>query len=157
MLDPGFIRDNLELVRQRLASRGLDISKDLEQLATLESQRRRLIPQLEGLKREQNTAADEVARAKRQGQDARPLFEASKARSAKIKQLEVELDAAEGQRSRLLATIPNVPHDSVPVGKSATDNVEVRKWGEPRQFDFEVKAHWDLGPELGILDFERAT
>jgi seryl-tRNA synthetase len=157
MLDPAFIRDNLEMVRHRMAARGLDLTRDLEQLAALEAQRRRLIPQLEGLKREQNTAADEVARAKRQGQDARPLFEASKARSGKIKQLEVELDAAEGQRSRLLATIPNVPHESVPAGKSAADNVEVRKWGEPRRFDFEPQPHWDLGPQLGILDFERAT
>jgi seryl-tRNA synthetase len=157
MLDPGFIRDNLELVRQRMAARGLDLTKDLEQLATLETQRRRLIPQLEGLKREQNAAADEVARAKRQGQDARPLFEASKMRAAKIKQMEVELDAAEGQRSRLLATMPNVPHESVPVGKSAQDNVEIRKWGEPRSFDFEAKPHWELGPQLGIIDFERAT
>jgi seryl-tRNA synthetase len=157
MLDPGFIRDNLEFVRQRMAARGLDLTKDLEQLARLETQRRRLIPQLEGLKREQNAAADEVARAKRQGQDARPLFEASKMRAAKIKQMEVELDAAEGQRSRLLATMPNVPHESVPVGKSAQDNVEIRKWGEPRSFDFEAKPHWELGPQLGIIDFERAT
>ncbi len=157
MLDPGFIRDNLELVRQRMAARGLDLSKDLEQLATLETQRRRLIPQLEALKREQNAAADEVARAKRQGQDARPLLEASKARAAKIKQMQVELDAAEGQRSRLLATIPNVTHESVPVGKSSQDNVEIRKWGEPRSFDFEAKPHWELGPQLGIIDFERAT
>jgi seryl-tRNA synthetase len=157
MLDPGFIRDNLELVRQRMAARGLDLTEDLEQLATLETQRRRLIPQLEGLKREQNAAADEVARAKRQGQDARSLFEASKMRAAKIKQMEVELDAAEGQRSRLLATMPNVPHESVPVGKSSQDNVEIRKWGEPRSFDFAAKPHWELGPQLGIIDFERAT
>jgi seryl-tRNA synthetase len=157
MLDPGFIRDNLELVRQRMAARGLDLTEDLEQLATLETQRRRLIPQLEGLKREQNAAADEVARAKRQGQDARSLVEASKMRAAKIKQMEVELDAAEGQRSRLLAIMPNVPHESVPVGKSSQDNVEIRKWGEPRSFDFAAKPHWELGPQLGIIDFERAT
>ena len=157
MLDPAFVRDNLEAVRTRLAARGIDVSAELEQLATLETQRRRNIPQLEGLKREQNTAGDEVARAKRQGLDARPLFEASKQRSHKIKQLEIELDQVEQQRGRLLANIPNLPHDSVPVGKSAADNVVVRTWGEPRAFDFEVRAHWDLGPALGIIDFERAT
>jgi seryl-tRNA synthetase len=157
MLDPAFVRDHIEMVRQRMATRGVDLTKDLEQLATLETQRRRAIPQLEGLKREQNTASDEVARAKRQGQDARPIFEANKARAQKIKQLEVELDAVEGQRGRLLATIPNIPHESVPVGKGAADNVVVRTWGEPRAFDFEAKAHWDLGPALGIIDFERAT
>jgi seryl-tRNA synthetase len=157
MLDPGFIRDNIELVRTRMATRGVDLTKELEQLATLESQRRRIIPQLEGLKREQNTAGDEVARAKRQGLDARPIFEANKHRSQKIKQLEVELDATEHQRGRLLSTLPNLPHESVPVGTSAADNAVVRTWGEPRTFDFEPKAHWDLGPQLGILDFERAT
>ena len=157
MLDPAYIRDNIELVRRRMSTRGIDLTKELEQLATLESQRRRVIPQLEGLKREQNTAGDEVARAKRQGIDARPIFEANKQRAQKIKQLEVELDAVEYQRGRLLATMPNLPHESVPVGQSASDNAVVRTWGEPRKFDFEPKAHWDLGPALGIIDFERGT
>ena len=157
MLDPVFVRDNTDLVRQRLAARGIDLTTDLEQLATLESQRRRIIPQVEGLKREQNTAGDEVARAKRQGLDAKPVLEANKVRGQKIKQLEVELDAIEHQRSRLQATIPNLPHESVPAGSSAADNAVVRTWGEPRQFDFEPKAHWDIGTGLGILDFDRAT
>ncbi|MEW6319556.1 MAG: serine--tRNA ligase [Acidobacteriota bacterium] len=157
MLDPAFVRDNLEAVRAGLASRGLDAAGELELLATLESQRRRVIPQLEGLKREQNTAGDEVARAKRQGLDARPIFEANKQRSQKIKQLEIELENVELQRSRLLATLPNLPHASVPAGTSAADNAVVRTWGEPRTFDFEPRAHWDLGPALGIIDFERAT
>jgi seryl-tRNA synthetase len=157
MLDPAIVRDNVETVRQRLAARGVDLSTELEQLATLEAHRRRLIPQVEGLKREQNTAGDEVARAKRQGLDARPIFEANKQRAQKIKQLEIELDGVEQQRSRLLATIPNLPHESVPEGRSAADNVVVRTWGEPPTFDFEPKAHWDVGGNLGILDFERAT
>ena len=157
MLDPAFVRDNIDVVRRRMAARGVDLTKDLEQLATLESQRRRLIPQLEGLKREQNTASDEVARAKRKREDARPIFEANKVRSQRIKQMDIELDAVEHQRGRLLATIPNLPHESVPIGQGSADNVVVRAWGEPRVFDFEVKAHWDLGPQLGIIDFERAT
>ena len=157
MLDPAYIRDNVDIIRQRLAARGVDLSNELEQLATLESHRRRVIPQVEGLKREQNTAGDEVARAKRQGLDARPIFEANKQRGQKIKQLEIELDGIEQQRSKLLATIPNLPHESVPVGKSAADNVVVRTWGEPRTFDFAPQPHWDLGTRLGILDFDRAT
>jgi seryl-tRNA synthetase len=157
MLDAVFIRDNTEAVRRRLAARGIDLSAELEQLATLEAHRRRLIPEVEGLKRDQNTAGDEVARAKRQGLDARPIFEANKLRAQKIKQLEVELDGIELQRSRLLAILPNLPHDSVPVGRSAADNQVVRTWGDPRTFDFEPKAHWDIGPALGIIDFERAT
>jgi seryl-tRNA synthetase len=157
MLDPIYVRDNGDTVRQRLNARGVDLSSELQQFATLEAHRRRLIPQVEGLKREQNAAGDQVARAKRQGQDAQPIFEANKLRAQKIKQLEIELDGIEQQRGRLLATIPNLPHESVPIGKSAADNVVVRSWGEIRTFDFEPKAHWDLGTALGILDFERAT
>jgi len=78
-------------------------------------------------------------------------------RSQKIKQLEIELDSTEYQRSSLLMTLPNLPHASVPEGKTADDNVEVRREGTPREFDFEPLAHWDIGPRLGILDFERAT
>jgi seryl-tRNA synthetase len=157
MLDPAFVRDNIDFVRQRLATRGVDLTSELEQLATLEAQRRRIIPQLEGLKREQNTAGDEVARARRQGLDAKPILEANKLRGQKIKQLEVELDATEQQRGRLQATIPNLPHESVPAGSSAAENAVVRTWGDPRAFDFEPKPHWDIGQGLGILDFERAT
>ena len=157
MLDPAYVRDNLEAVQKGLASRGLDVTAELQQLATAETHRRRLIPQIEGLKREQNASGDEVARAKRQGKDASHLFEANKMRGQKIKQLEVELDSAERQRTILLETLPNVPHASVPIGKTSADNVVVRTWGEPRAFEFEPKAHWDLGPQLGVIDFERAT
>lgn len=157
MLDPTFVRDNIEAVQAGLGNRGLDATAELQQLATLEAHRRRLIPQVEGLKREQNTSGDEVARAKRQGKDVSHIYEANKARGQKIKQMEIELDAIERQRTMLLETLPNVPHASVPVGKSAADNAVVRTWGEPRPMDFEPKAHWDLGPQLGIIDFERAT
>ena len=157
MLDPAFVRDNLETVQKGMTSRGLNVTAELQQLATAETHRRRLIPQIEGLKREQNTSGDEVARAKRQGKDVQHLFEASKMRAQKIKQLEVELDAAERQRTILLETFPNLPHSSVPVGNGAADNVVVRTWGEPRGFDFEPKPHWDLGAQLGVIDFERAT
>ena len=157
MLDPNYVRDNLEAVQKGLASRGLDVTAELQRLATAESHRRRLIPQIEGLKREQNTSGDEVARAKRQGKDIKHIFEENKARGQRIKQIEVELESAERERTMLLETLPNIPHASVPVGKSAADNVVVRTWGEPRVFDFEAKAHWDLGPQLGVIDFERAT
>jgi seryl-tRNA synthetase len=157
MIDPAYARDHLDEVRAAYRNRGLDADSDLEQLATLETRRRRLIPEIEGLKREQNAAGDEVARAKRQGHDATPLFAASKARAQQIRQLEIQLDQTEHQRSALLLTLPNLPHASVPVGKSAEDNVEVRRHGVPATFDFEPRPHWELGPELGILDFERAT
>ena len=157
MIDPIFARDHLEEVRTAYRNRGLDADSDLEHLATLEARRRRLIPEMEGLKREQNTAGDEVARAKRQGQDASHLFAASKARAQQIRQLEIQLEQTESQRSLLLLTLPNLPHGSVPVGRSAEDNTEVRRHGEPRAFDFDPRPHWEIGVALGILDFERAT
>jgi seryl-tRNA synthetase len=157
MLDPVYIREHPEDVRERLRSRGLDPDKALEDLATLETARRRLIPELEGLKRQQNTSGDEIARAKRQGHDATPVYEANRARAQQIKQVGIQLDSVEHQRQQALMALPNLPHASVPVGKSAADNVEVRRHGEPRRFDFDPQAHWDLGAALGILDFERAA
>jgi len=157
MLDAAYVRDHLEEARAGLRSRGLDPDAELEQLATLESRRKRLIPELEGLKREQNTSGDEIARAKRQGLDASGIFAANKARAQHIRQLEIQLDNVELQKASLLMTLPNLPHASVPIGASAADNQEVRRHGEPRAFDFEPRPHWDIGPALGIIDFERAT
>jgi seryl-tRNA synthetase len=157
MLDPAFLRDNLEAVRTRLQTRGTDFSGELGELATLEAERRRLLPEIEGLQREQNAAAGEVARAKRQGLDATQIQDANRERGQRIKQLGVELESVEQRRNQILLTIPNLPHDSVPVGKSSADNVEVRRHGTPRTFDFTPQAHWDLGPALGIIDFERGT
>ncbi|HEX2344707.1 MAG TPA: serine--tRNA ligase [Vicinamibacterales bacterium] len=157
MLDPALVRDRLEDVRTGLRNRGLTVDRELEQLATLEARRRRVIPELEGLKREQNAAGDQVARAKRQGQDASELFAASKQRAQRIRQLEIEQEQIEQQRTALLIGLPNLPHATVPIASSADGNVEVRREGTPRQFEFPVKPHWDIGPALGILDFERAT
>jgi seryl-tRNA synthetase len=157
MLDPALVRDRLDDVRTGLRNRGLSVDRELEQLATLEARRRRVIPDLEGLKRDQNAAGDQVARAKRQGQDASDLFAASKQRAQRIRQLEIELEQIEQQRTSVLIGLPNLPHATVPVAANADGNVEVRREGEPRRFEFPAKAHWDLGPALGILDFERAT
>src|SRR5215210_1756366 len=157
MLDAAYVRDRPDEVRRRLRSRGLQPDAELELLATLEAERRRLIPEIEGLKREQNAAAGEVARVKREGGDPSSIFAANKARAGQTRQLEQQLEQIEQQRTALLMTIPNLPHESVPDGKSAEDNVEVRRIGTPPAFDFEPKAHWDLGAQLGILDFERAT
>jgi len=157
MVDPALLRDKLDAVRAGLQKRGLDMAAELDELASLEAHRRRLLPELEGFKREQNTAGDEVARAKRQGLDVTKIHQASRERAGRIKQLEVELESVEQRRNRGLLVLPNLPHESVPIGKSAADNVEVRRYGEPRQFSFTPQAHWDLGPALGIIDFERGT
>src|SRR5437868_8124375 len=127
MLDPIYVRDHIEAVRTGLRNRGLDPDKALEQIATLETARRRLIPELEGLKRQQNTSGDEIARAKRQGKDTTSIQEANRTRAQQIKQMEVQLGSVEHQREVALLNLPNLPHASVPVGKSAADNVEVRR------------------------------
>ena len=157
MLDPAYVREHPDLVRTGLENRGLDAAAILEPFAALDAQRRGQILEVEELKREQNAAGEEVARAKKQGLDPSAVFAANKARGQKIKQLEAALEEVEQKRSDLLMTVPNLPHASVPVGKSADDNREVRRHGEPRAFDFEPKPHWDIGTALGILDFERAA
>ena len=157
VLDPIYIRDHVDEVRSGLRSRGLDPDKALSDIATLETIRRRLIPELEGLKRQQNTSGDEIARAKRQGKDTADIQEANRARAAQIKQLGIQLDSTEHQRNQALLDLPNLPHSSVSIGKAAADNIEVRRHGEPRKFEFNPRPHWELGPALGIIDFERAA
>ena len=157
MLDPAFVRDHADLVRAALINRGADAEALLSALTPLDEKRRSLILQVETLKREQNAAAEEVAKRKKAGEDVSAIVDANRARGQQVKELDTALQSLEEERRRLLLTIPNVPHATVPVGRSAADNTEVRRVGEPREFDFEPKAHWDLGPALGILDFERGT
>src|SRR5512136_696366 len=144
MLDPTFVRDHVDEVRAGLKNRVLDADALLDDLMELEARRRRLIPELEELKRQQNASGEEVARAKRQGLDPSGIFAANRARGQQIKQLEIEVNAVEEERRARLLTVPNLPHASVPAGSGAADNREVRRWGEPRVFDFEPKPHWDL-------------
>ncbi|MEW5981236.1 MAG: serine--tRNA ligase [Acidobacteriota bacterium] len=157
MLDPTFVRDHLDTVREKLALRGMPMQAELDALAALDAQRRRLIPEVETLKRQQNEASAEVARAKKAGQDPTHLFAANKARGQQIKQVEEQLEVIEQQRRDILLTIPNLPHEGVPAGTGAGDNQEVRRWGDPPIFDFTPKAHWDIGVDLGLVDFERAA
>jgi len=157
MIDPAFVRDHLDIIRKWLTARGVRMDAELDALVALDAERRTLIPKVEELKRQQNATGEEVARAKKAGQDASHLFAASKARGAEIKALEAELDGIEARRRAILLTIPNLPHETVPAGASSADNLEVRKWGELPVFDFEPKSHVDLGVGLGIVDFERAA
>jgi len=157
MLDPAFVRDHTDLVATALRNRGADPEVILGPLGPLDERRRALIVEVEALKREQNAAAEDVARRKKAGDDIAALIDTNRARGQLVKERDTALQLLEDERRALLLTIPNVPHTSVPVGHTADDNLEVRRVGEPRSFDFEPKAHWDLGPELGILDFERGT
>ncbi len=157
MLDPALFRDNLDAVRSALQHRGMDLRTELDELLRLEAERRRLIPELEGLKREQNAAGEDAAKAKREGRDITSIQEASRQRSVRVKEVAAALEAIEEQRTRGMLVLPNLPHASVAVGKSAADNVEVRRNGIPPVLAFTPQAHWDLGPALGIIDFERGT
>lgn len=157
MLDPALVRDHFDDVRRRLATRGPGLDPLLDQLAVLDRERRAVIPRVEKLKHERNQAGEQIAQAKRKGEDASALLQANKARADEIRQLDAELAEIDVRRDDLLLRVPNLPHESVPEGRSADDNVEVRRVGEPRAFDFEPQPHWDLGARLGILDFERAA
>ncbi len=157
MLDPAFVRDHHDLVRTALVNRGMDADALLDALSPLDERRRGLIVEVENLKRDQNAAAAEVAKRKKAGEDVAALVDANRARGQQVKEKDAALQALEDERRNLLLLIPNVPHASVPVGRSADENREVRRVGDLPALDFEPKAHWDLGPELGILDFERGT
>ncbi|PYV25559.1 MAG: serine--tRNA ligase [Acidobacteria bacterium] len=155
MLDLGFVRENLELVKQKMRERGFrDTLADFE---NLDRERRKSLAEAESRKARRNKVSAEIAARKKQNQDASPLIAEMQQLKEEIEGFDAKVETAEAGLRELLKNIPNIPHASVPVGRGAEDNQEVRRWGEPRQFDFEPKAHWDLGPALGILDFERAA
>ena len=155
MLDLAFVRDNLELVKQKMRERGMPDS--LADFENLDHERRKFLVEAERGKARRNKVSDEIAALKKSKQDASSLIAEMKQLGAQIAELDEKAKSLNEQLRELLRNIPNVPHASVPTGRGAQDNQEVRRWGEPRQFDFEPKAHWDLGPQLGILDFERAS
>jgi seryl-tRNA synthetase len=155
MLDLAFVRENLELVQRKMALRGARV--DLEGFRELDRQRRQAITEVESLKARRNQASDEIARLKKGGQDASPQIAEMKQVSADIKARDEQVAELDGRLRELLKTIPNLPHDTVPEGATAEENVEVRRWGVPRDFGFPPKPHWELGESLGILDLERAA
>lgn len=155
MLDLKRIRNELDYVKERVMSRGQG-DYGLDQVVELDEKRRNLLQEVEQMKNKQNTVSKEIPKLKKEGKDASAVMEEMKELSDKIKALDEAVKVVEQQIQEILMGIPNAPHPSVPAGQSDADNVEVKKWGEPKQFDFEHKAHWDIGTDLGILDFERA-
>ncbi|MDQ0247894.1 seryl-tRNA synthetase [Bacillus fengqiuensis] len=155
MLDLKFLRANFNEVKEKMKFRGEDLS-DLDQFEDLDQKRRELIVQTEELKSKRNEVSQQVAMLKREKKDADHLITEMREVGDNIKSLDEELRTVEEALERLLLSIPNVPHESVPVGETENDNVEIRQWGEVRKFEFEPKPHWDIATELDILDFERA-
>jgi seryl-tRNA synthetase len=154
MLDMKFIRDHLDEVEKRLATRGGELS--LAGLRALDERRRSLLTESERLKALKNKTSEEIAKVKDKSQ-VQDKIVAMKEVSQRIKALDDELNVVEEEFSSLLMDLPNLPHPSTPIGRSEADNVVVRTWGTPPSFQFEPKAHWDIGEALGILDFERAA
>jgi seryl-tRNA synthetase len=155
MLDIRLFRDNLEGLKQMLKNRGYDYP--VEEVASLDEERRRILVEVEELKAERNRGSKEVAEAKAKGVDVTHLKERMKSIGAKIKELDEKLSKIERKLEEHLLRIPNWPHSSVPIGPDETYNVEIRRWGEPKEFEFPPKAHWEIGESLGILDFQRGV
>jgi seryl-tRNA synthetase len=155
MLDLAFVRSNFDRVAERLSTRGGSLP--LDRFRELDRKRRGAITDAEQLKAHKNAESMKIGQLKREGADTTELQKTVRAIGDQIAELDKQVEAVDQEFQELLAGIPNLPHETVPVGRSADDNVEVRRQGTPPQFDFEPKAHWDLGPELGILDFDRAA
>jgi len=157
MLDLSFVRENLPLVEEKLRQRGMDPAAVLKDFREVDTQRRQAITEAETSKAQRNKASEEIAKLKKSGQDASAAMAQTKEMRERISELEETASDLDARLREILAGIPNLPHASVPVGHSADDNIEIRHWGAAPNFDFTPKPHWDLGPDLGILDLERAV
>ncbi len=155
MLDLGFIRQNFEQVEQKLVQRGM--SGALDNFRDVDTRRRKLLTEVEALKNRRNLASEEIGRLKKQGIDAADRRQEMRQFSDAIKLLDEEARGLDDELRRILSSIPNIPHSSVPIGRSAEENQEVRRWGEPPAFAFEPRPHWEIGEALGILDLARAS
>ncbi|HFU3862784.1 TPA: serine--tRNA ligase [Streptococcus suis] len=156
MLDIKRIRTDFDGVASKLATRGVT-AESLENIKELDEKRREILVTVEELKAERNTVSAEIAQAKRNKENVDDKIAAMQKLSADVKNLDAELLEIDEKLNAILAVLPNTPHDSVPVGVDEEENVEVRRWGTPREFNFEPKAHWDLGEDLDILDWERGA
>src|SRR5258707_317060 len=157
MLDLNFVRDNLALVEEKLRQRGMNPAEVLKDFAAIDVERRQASTQNESLQARRNRASEEIAKLKKSGQDAAPLIQETKELREQIQVSEKKAAESEARLREILTALPNLPHASVPVGRSAEDNVEARRWGTPPQFEFKPKPYWELGEELGVLDLERAA
>ncbi len=157
MLDIRLIKENPEYVKARLLTRNKDYSADIDRLLTLDVERRALIADTEAKKAEQNKISKMIPQMKKEGKDVAPIFAEMKELSDTVKAENDKIAALDEEIEKILLFIPNLPNESVPVGADDSENVEIRKWGTPREFAFEPKPHWELGKSLNILDPETAA
>jgi seryl-tRNA synthetase len=157
MLDLNFVRDNLPRVEEMLRQRGADPAAVLKDFREVDTQRRQAITEAETMKARRNKASEDIAKLKKSGQDATAAIAETKDLREQIQTREKTAADLDARLQEILSGIPNMPHESVPVGHSEKENVEVRRWGAPPNFNFNPKPHWDLGVELGVLDLERAV
>ena len=157
MLDIKIVRSDPERVKAAMKNRNKNYDAQIDEVLALDAQRRDLLGQVESKKYRQNTASKEIPRIKKEGGDVSAIMAEMKELSAEIKELDQKVSELEQKQYDIIMGIPNIPNDSVPIGKDDSENVEIRRWGEPTKFDFEPKAHWDIGADLGILDPETAA
>lgn len=157
MLDIRVIRENPEKVKAAMKSRNKDMDAQVDRVLEIDAARRELMGKADALKAEQNAASKEIPRIKKEGGDISEIMSRMNEIKESVKKLDAELADLDAAQKSIMYEFPNIPHESVPVGKDDSENVEVRRWGEPTKFDFEPKAHWDIGADLGILDPETAA
>jgi seryl-tRNA synthetase len=155
MLEIKFVRQNLEIVQNALRARGQ--AANLDAFQACDNERRTILQELEALRHQRNTVSDQIAEMKRSGENAETLVVQMREVSSRIKELDKAFAASEEMLENILLGVPNIPHSSVPLGKDATENPVIKTVGEPPKFTFDPKPHWDIGTDLGILDFERAA
>lgn len=157
MLDIKLIRENPEMVKAAMKTRNKDMDAVVDEVLEIDAKRRELMKATDALKQEQNAASKKIPQIKKEGGDISEIMERMNEIKAVIKSDDAKITELDARQKALIYEFPNVPNSSVPVGKDDSENVEIRRWGEPRKFDFDYKAHWDIGADLGILDPETAA
>ena len=157
MLDIKVIRNNPEMVKAAMKNRQMNLDNEIDKILKIDEERRNILQEAESMKAQQNAVSKKIPEMKKSGEDISKVMVEMKELSDKISEKTKLQSELEAKQRDLISWIPNIPNETVPIGKDDSENVEIRRWGEPRKFNFEAKAHWDIGKDLGILDSERAT
>lgn len=157
MLDIKVIRNNSEMVKAAMKNRQMNLDNEIDEILKIDEERRNILQEAESMKAQQNAVSKKIPEMKKSGEDISKVMVEMKELSDKISEKTKLQSELEAKQRDLISWIPNIPNETVPIGKDDSENVEIRRWGKPRKFNFEAKAHWDIGKDLGILDSERAT